>query len=423
MRNFAAPFLYFLLLGLFAASCERIGKKEEVSGPSERTFTVQTRKGSDLIKAKGVFASTQRIQIKSEFSGRIQEVSVNEGQIISRGDPLIKFEDEEELPLVLERQRAQLKEAEDLQELNTRLANAEASEELPEEVEELEESQTDMSSQARPEFEQIPIWVPPSGYWTPVPGLPEDAGGSWPRAQRNYAAMSVARDPEDAGGIWPPYWRREIVTVEEYPNVGGPGVVMDRLDNLYRVDRNLSRLPPVPRTLTPVENVQVTEENYPTEEGPLALGRNTRETESLLSLDQAKVDRMKAELALTERQLAERSISSPIGGLVEKVTVKEDSTVEPDEPLIEIVQVDPIELILKIPKEQIDKIERGLEVTVSLADQPEKLFYGEISFIGTQLDADKKMVEVRTRIANSDFQIKPGMEGTAEIAVGTIGER
>lgn len=407
MRTFTAVLSCGLFFTLFAASCERVKKNETAPGPSAQDLFLgktgaPSTEGPGLIKAQGVFVPTQRVLIKSEFAGRIQELSVKEGQLIAKGDPLLKF-DEEELPQVLENQRAQLRAAEDELESNTLWAREVASEESAPEMEETENAQAGMSTQAPQEYEPAPSRVPPSGYWVPVPGLPEDAGGVWPRTGRNYAAMSLPQDPRDAGGIWPAYGRREMSPREEsYPAA--------RMGNLAQVNRSRVRPPAVTPISPPVEE-EITE----TEEFPASQAQNAWETESLLSLDRARVDRIRAEVAITERQLARRSLFSPIGGRVEKVDVKEDGQVDPEAPLVEIIRVDPLDLILKIPKKQVVKLEKGQEVSVRLANQPQELFDGEISFIGAQLDADRERVEVRVRVANPDFQIKPGMEGIAEI--------
>jgi len=412
MRTFTAPLLCCLLIALLAnASCQRTKKSEEAPGPLDRlfrsdSFQETSSKTSQIIKAKGVFAPSQRIQIKSEFVGRIQEVSVNVGQLVAKGEPLLRFEDDA-LPLVLERQRAQLKEAEDQQIMNARSGGAAEPELMAEEAEELEDTQTETASQFFREFEPRSSWTPPSGYWVPVPGRPEDAGGVWPeiQVQRNFAAMS--QDPQDAGGIWPDYGPRRRVMGDESFSVVEP-------EYLPRRRGTPIRRPAVTREFVPVESVEELEENSAVPD------QNDNESESLFSLDQAKIDRIKTEIAITEKQLAQKTLVAPIGGMVEKVDAKEDSVVEMDAPLVEIVRMDPLELILKIPKEQVDHLEQGMEVTGRLAGQPEKSFTGEISFIGARLDPDNRTVEIRARIPNPDEEIKAGMEGTAEISLGTL---
>ncbi len=382
MRKLVLPLLVTLGFALLGSSCDGVGKKKGVPSPSDKVFTVglakvQTREIPDVIEIKGVFTPIQRMQVKSEFSGRVQTLSVIEGQSIVTGDALLKIEDEK-LPLLLDRQRAELREAEAQQELDTRLASAGAA---PGEDGDEEENNVEESPGETP-APRTPGVVEPEE--PPVPQLPE-------------AAVPLPLAPQDAGGTAPEYGaEREMVTGEE-DLVGEERRSMAGIRSRMRANRTLARRTAAARPTAPLENPEV--------------------TESRLSLDQARVDRLKADIAITERQLAGSTLSSPNDGFVNKVAITEGGLVKPDDLLVEIVQVDPIELVLKMPKDQIDKLEKSLEVKVNVPDLPGQSFKGEISFIGAELDADKKSVEVRVRVANPNLKIKVGMEGIAEIAV------
>src|SRR5690606_16405588 len=118
-----------------------------------------------------------RVKMKSEFGGRLENLSVVTGQYISAGSPLLRIEDEK-LPLELNRQRVELQEAEAQLELNTRLALSGGSEEEREEEFEGDEegemqdeaSTQEFPSDMEPTFAQLASRV----HFTPV-----DAGGIW----------------------------------------------------------------------------------------------------------------------------------------------------------------------------------------------------------------------------------------------------
>jgi RND family efflux transporter MFP subunit len=58
-----------------------------------------------------------------------------------------------------------------------------------------------------------------------------------------------------------------------------------------------------------------------------------------------------------------------------------------------------------------------MEVKVTAPDLPGQSFKGEISFIGAELDQDRKSVEVRVRAANPNLKVKVGMDGVSEMGV------
>ena len=418
MRMIATSIAYLLLFTLFSASCEKGGKTGKAPEPSDKNFSqskVETQRGKalDLIKIHGVFAPSHQVQIKSGFDGHLLNLSAREGQAIAKGAPLFTIDDGE-LPLVLAQQRAELKEAEEQQSS----ASLETPAETPEEesVGAGEESEAAPVTPAEPpprpalELSQAPAWTPPSGYREPVPGLPEDAGGVWPqvRITENYAAMSS--DPQDAGGIWPDYGPRRRVMGDEEITVVEPEYAGNRMSYSGSAYRPLPRRPTVV-VIPPPEASPAVAEISPAQEQAANLKENQQ------SLDQARIDRIKADIAITESQLASRTYLSPIEGLVQTVTGHEGEVVKPDDPIVELIQVDPIELTLKVPVEKISMLERGTEADVNVADLPGQSFRGEVSFIGAKLEDDMKSVEVRVRVANPDLTIKPGMEGTAQITV------
>ena len=120
---------------------------------------------------------------------------------------------------------------------------------------------------------------------------------------------------------------------------------------------------------------------------------------------------------MTEKQLAGSTLLAPFDAFVAKVNVAEGSMVQPNDLLMTLVDLDPIELTLQIPKEQIDKIDKSLKFKVTIPDLNSENFPGEISFIGAEVDPAKKTVEVRLRVLNPGFRIKIGMEGMAQLAV------
>lgn len=360
---------------------------------------VLSRSTPDLIKISGVFVPTRRVQIKSEFSGRLEDLSVVKGQTISTGNPLLRIADEE-LPLELDRLRAELLAAEAQLEQSRRLAREEPEERTVEEEV--------IEGQAEAPVEEIELEPTFSRLASEIPFVPLDAGGIWPGIDPRIIAR--ADDPQDAGGIWPSYdGEREMVNGERSLLTLEPPVLAISLptpsspEPLLAPRITLSQVPPRVETPRVMETLAAPESS---------------EAENLLSLNQAKADVIRAEIAITENELARRTLSSPLDGKVHEVGASEGSQVEPGDFLIEIFQVDPIEFSFKVPKDQVEFLELDMKIKGRLSGSPGVSFEGEISFIGAELSDDKKTVEVRARVSNPDEVLNVGMEGTAEIATG-----
>jgi len=138
--------------------------------------------------------------------------------------------------------------------------------------------------------------------------------------------------------------------------------------------------------------------------------------ESRMRLEEARMGRVKAEIALTEKQINDNVIYSILDGMITKLSVREGQSIKPDDLLAEVTQLDPIELKVLVPKDKVDKIEKGMEAQVSIQDLPGQSISGEVSFLGVELDKDHQL-EVRIRIANPNLKIKADTKGTAEIAM------
>ncbi len=395
-----------LVLIPLMVACQKMEPESESSdtrhlhlkvGSVERSFDETPEK----IKINGVFVPSQQIQIKSEFDGSVADLSVAKGQVISAGDFLLRLEDEQ-LPLELERLGTELQAA--LAQLEqTRLL---ASQELPEE--ETEEGE-DVVEVAVPELfeetfgEPVPTF---SQLASEIRFTPVDAGGVWPGIDPQRIA--VANDPEDAGGIWPAYGPIETNTGAGFSAVPELSPVVADIPN------PLFRSPVISPTNT--FDTTLLPEEIPVETDTPAITEGS-EIQSRLALEEARVDVIRAELALREREMARRSLSSPISGRIHEVAVTDGSGVEAGDYLMEIYQVDPIEFSFHVLKTQVEPLEVGMEIKGQLLEPPGLSFEGEITFIGAELTADESSVEIRAWVNNPNEVIKVGMKGSGEILV------
>jgi len=352
-RKLGTLVITFLIFSL-PLSCGRTIRKKSLPGPDDKVYTVSqaqvaTRDIPDLIQKSGDFIPLQRLEVKSDFTGKVQALSVAEGQTVFSGEVLLKIEDEL-LPFVQDRQRAELREAEAQSELDLQLETATAPGDAFEEG--YEEGDLE-----EPEFaEESPEESPP-----PEEGFEE---------------------------------------AEE--ELEGQDASLARLARLRRraqlARRNFARRPLANRP-------------PPTAQEPEQV------VESRRNLNEAKIERIRTELAITEKQLEGSTLTTALDGFINKTYVSEGSLVKPGDLLLEIIAINPIDLSVKVPKNEIGKINKQMEVQVTVPDLAGRSYKGEISFIGAELDPTQKFIEVRVRVDNADEKIKVGMEGVAQMGV------
>ena len=352
MRKILSAAFPLVLCLVLLPACGK-GHKKDIPGPNDKVYNVSvaevvSKNIPDGIEIPGVFIATQRLIVKSDFTGKVQALSIIEGQQVSINDALLKIEDEK-LPYIADRQRAELREAEAQLDLDSKSIGS-AGEETTEET-------TEVAGEDN--------LVPPNNN--------DENSAEANNAEPTPPAAAPTQEPTESTPF--------------------PG---RRPFGFRRPPRRF------PNPLRPA---------------PAAAPSTPETNENRVTLDQAKIDRIKAEVALSERQLAGSTLLATVDGFISKINVAEGSMVKPDEVLLEIVKIDPIELSVQIPKEEIGRLNKSMEAKVSAPVLGQESIDGEVSYIGAEVDGAKKTLELRVRIPNPGMRLKAGLEGIAHLAI------
>lgn len=136
-----------------------------------------------------------------------------------------------------------------------------------------------------------------------------------------------------------------------------------------------------------------------------------------IPLQQAKIETLRAQVALSEKQVSEGTILSTISGIIERKFVTEGSLVQPGNELFKIINIDPIQLSVFIPQKYIAKLKKSTPVKVFLPEQESKAINGELAFISSEYNTSKKGLEVRISCSNGSEIFRVQMEGIARLAL------
>jgi HlyD family secretion protein len=136
--------------------------------------------------------------------------------------------------------------------------------------------------------------------------------------------------------------------------------------------------------------------------------------------EEATIDRIKAEIVLTQKKIESANITAGIAGVLTKKNVTEGSVVTTGEVLFQIVKIDPIVLSVFLPKEMVGGVKNQDKVDVSAEDLPDQNFSGEISSIATEPDPQNKNYEVKISVPNTQLKIKGGMVGKAALSLAKL---
>lgn len=117
----------------------------------------------------------------------------------------------------------------------------------------------------------------------------------------------------------------------------------------------------------------------------------------------------KLELQRARAQLKQKTIQSPLNGFVAKVFRESGEYIE-DQPIVRIVQLNPLLVEAVVPMEMFGKIEAGMTAQVYpelQADQPREAIVLDVDPMG---DAASRTFGVRLQLDNPDYKIPAGLK-------------
>ena len=89
------------------------------------------------------------------------------------------------------------------------------------------------------------------------------------------------------------------------------------------------------------------------------------------------------------------------------------------DPIVKIVQTDPLKLAFRIPEKYVPSISTGKQVEVSLDAYPGETFSGSIYFVSPDIDTATRTLLVKARVPNSDNHLNPGMFANVTVKIET----
>ncbi len=132
---------------------------------------------------------------------------------------------------------------------------------------------------------------------------------------------------------------------------------------------------------------------------------------SELAVAQAVAERYRAELERTR-------IRAPFDGVIGARLVSPGARVTPDDALVRIDSVDPMELAFTIPESVLPLATIGSEFDLAVAAYPERRFRGAVSFVAPTVDSTTRRVLIKGRVPNPERMLLPGMFATVSAELG-----
>jgi multidrug efflux system membrane fusion protein len=139
---------------------------------------------------------------------------------------------------------------------------------------------------------------------------------------------------------------------------------------------------------------------------------------------QATVDRAQLDMDYT-------TIKAPLSGRIDRRLISVGNLVQADQTVLTtIVSLDPIDFYFDVDERRLLSYAEqarkngsnlqegggGLDVTVQIADQTQRLFKGKLDFAENRVDNETGTMRVRARFANPDLVLQPGLFGRVNVS-------
>ena len=140
---------------------------------------------------------------------------------------------------------------------------------------------------------------------------------------------------------------------------------------------------------------------------------------------EASVTRARASLESARIRLGYATVAANWEGgderrVVSERLVEEGDTVSANEPLVSIIELDPIEAVIYATERDYAELAPGQPVSLTTDAHPGRVWSGEVSRVSPVFREGSRQARVEIRIANPDRALKPGMFVRVESVLGRV---
>lgn len=112
---------------------------------------------------------------------------------------------------------------------------------------------------------------------------------------------------------------------------------------------------------------------------------------------------------------SELHVVAPLDGTIVARTAVVGESVERGDTLFRVARLDSMWLELSVPESEVSQLAPGEEVVATFDRNPGLEIRGRLTWVGSSIDPETRMVEARAGVANPDRQLRHGMFGRARV--------
>jgi membrane fusion protein, multidrug efflux system len=161
---------------------------------------------------------------------------------------------------------------------------------------------------------------------------------------------------------------------------------------------------------------KVVEQKEFTAKGAAALAKEKMMSREAVLEKQTELELAQINLRQAEVLLKEKTVRSPLSGIVVKKYKESGESVDRAEKLLDIVNIDEVYVQFYLDPKLLNVIKENQMVPVRFPVIGDQKFAGKVAFVDPRIDATSGLFRVKLLVANPEHAIKPGMRGVADFA-------
>jgi RND family efflux transporter MFP subunit len=134
----------------------------------------------------------------------------------------------------------------------------------------------------------------------------------------------------------------------------------------------------------------------------------------------ADIEAKSSALRLAERDLRDTVIKAPFQGYVAERLVSLGQYLQPQTPVMRIVELHPLKVTAEIPEKFAPWMQTGREVEVKVDAFPSETFKGRIARISPSVNLRSRAFAIEGEVPNADGRLKPGTFARLEITTDHV---
>lgn len=315
----------------------------------------------------------QEVQIGSKIGGRVIEVLAQEGQIVKKGTPLIRFETD---TLLAEKKQLQAR-SDQAQAYLKKLENGYRTEEIA-------QAQATVNRELA-QLEALKNGPRPQE----ISQLKEEIIGV--KAELTHYKTSLARLEQ--------LFKEGYVSKQSCDDMAAKVALSD--SRYQSLQQKLDLLEAGTRS----EEIRVGQERYQQAIANLNLLKSGARSEDVAEA-QARLAEASATIEKLNTQLNEAEVIAPVDSQIDLLSVRVGDLVQPSSPIARLLESDQIRVRVYVPEPDLGFVQVGQDVEVFVDSFPNKAFLGKVEQISAKAEFTPRNVQNRDERSHQVFAIK-----------------